>query len=166
MQVDRRLITHFDWTFVGTILVMAGIGILSIYSANAFATSAFRKSLYLRQTTWLALGLAGLALACTVSYRNLARFAYVLFGLSFAALFVVLVLGHTGLGAQRWIRIGPITFQPSEFAKLALILFLARYFDDHREALHHPRTMLMPAGLTLIFMVLVLKQPDLGTALL
>ncbi len=166
MQVDRRLITHFDWTFAGTILIMTGIGILSIYSANALATSGFRKTLYLRQITWLALGLGGLALACTVSYRNLARFAYVLFGLSFAALLVVLVLGKTGLGAQRWLRLGPITFQPSEFAKLALILFLARYFDDHREALHHPRTMLIPAGLTAVVMLLVLKQPDLGTALL
>lgn len=166
MQIDRRLLTHFDWTFAATILVMAGIGILSIYSANALATSAFRKSLYLRQMIWVGIGLGCLAVACTVSYRNLARFAYVLFGLTLVALLVVLILGKTGLGAQRWIRVGPITVQPSEFAKLALILFLARYFDDHREALHQPRTMLVPAGFTALFMVLVLKQPDLGTALL
>jgi rod shape determining protein RodA len=166
MQVDRRLITHFDWTFFTALLVMAGVGIVSIYSANALAASAFRKSLYLRQITWLGIGLGGLAVACTISYRNLARFAYVIFGLTLAALLVVLVLGKTGLGAQRWIRIGPLTVQPSEFAKLALILFLARYFDDHRDALHHPRTLLLPAGLTVIFMLLVLKQPDLGTALL
>jgi rod shape determining protein RodA len=166
MQVDRRLITHFDWAFAGTILLMVGIGILTIYSSNALATSAFRKGLYLRQMTWLGIGMVCLAVACMVSYRNLARFAYVIFGVTFAALIVVLVMGKVGLGAQRWIRIGPLSFQPSEFAKLALILYLARYFDDHRDSLHHPRTMLLPAGLTAVFMLLVLKQPDLGTALL
>jgi rod shape determining protein RodA len=83
-----------------------------------------------------------------------------------ALLLVVLVMGKAGLGAHRWLRIGPITFQPSEFMKLSLVLFLARYFDDRRELLHQPRTMLVPAGLTLVCFLLVLKQPDLGTALL
>jgi rod shape determining protein RodA len=166
LQVDRRLITHFDWTFACTVLAMVGVGILTIYSSNALATSAFRKSLYLRQVTWVGIGLVGLLLACTISYRNLARFAYVIFGLTFFALIVVLVIGKAGLGAQRWIRLGPITVQPSEFAKLALILFLARYFDDHRDALRNPRTLVLPAALTGAFMLLVLKQPDLGTALL
>jgi len=165
-MIDRRLITHFDWTFAATLLVLAGVGILSIYSANTLATSAFRKTLYLRQLSWLGIGLACLAVACSVSYRNLARFAYVLFGATLVALVIVLILGKTGLGAQRWIRIGPITVQPSEFAKLALILFLARYFDDHRDTLHQPRTLILPAVLTALEMVLVLKQPDLGTALL
>ncbi len=166
VQVDRRLITHFDWAFACTVMAMVAVGILTIYSSNALATSAFRQSLYLRQITWVGIGLVGLLLACTISYRNLARFAYVLFGLTFLTLVVVLVIGKTGLGAQRWIRLGPITVQPSEFAKLALILFLARYFDDHRDQLHDPRSLVLPAALTGAFMLLVLKQPDLGTALL
>ena len=163
---DRRLLTYFDWSFAVAILGMACLGVLSIYSANAFTASPFRQTLHLRQLTWLAVGLCVLVLACTVSYRNLARFAYVIFGLNVFLLLVVLVLGKTGLGAQRWIRIGPITFQPSEFMKLSLVLFLARYFDDRREILHQPKTMLVPAGLTLACAALVLKQPDLGTALL
>jgi len=166
MQIDRRLVTHFDWPFTGTILALAVLGILSIYSANYLATSAFRKSLYLRQVLWVGIGFGCLALACTVSYRTLARFAYVVFALTLVSLLVVLVLGKTGLGAQRWIRIGGITVQPSEFAKLGLILYLARYFDDHKDALHEPRTLLAPAGLTLLCTLLVLKQPDLGTAVL
>jgi rod shape determining protein RodA len=101
-----------------------------------------------------------------VSYRTLGRFAYLLFGASLTLLLLVLVVGKAGLGAQRWIRVGGFAFQPSEFAKLCLVLFLARYFDDHREALREPRTMLLPAGLTALCMLLVLKQPDLGTALL
>ena len=163
---DRRLVTYFDWGFALTILGMACLGVLTIYSANAVTTSPFRQTLHVRQLTWLAASLVVLFLACTVSYRNLARFAYLIFGLNVLLLIVVLVLGKIGLGAQRWIRIGGFAFQPSEFMKLSLILFLARYFDDHRERLHQPMTMLLPAGLSLLCVLLVLKQPDLGTALL
>jgi len=163
---DRRLLTCFDWSFALAVLGMGCLGVLTIYSGNALTTSPIRQTLHLRQFTWLALGLIALLLACTVSYRNLARFAYVIFGLNVALLLVVLVMGKTGMGAQRWLRIGPFAFQPSEFMKLSLVLFLARYFDDRRELLRHPKTMLLPAGLTLACALLVLKQPDLGTALL
>jgi rod shape determining protein RodA len=163
---DRRLLTSYDWGFAAAILGMAFLGIVTIYSANALATSAFRQTLYLRQMTWVCIGVGVLFLACTVSYRNLGRFAYVIFGLSLLSLLLVFVMGKTGLGAQRWIRIGAFTVQPSEFSKLALILFLARYFDDHKDELHRPRVMALPAGLTALMFILVLKQPDLGTALL
>ena len=163
---DRRLVTYFDWGFALTILGMACLGVLTIYSANAVTPSPFRQTLHLRQLIWLAASLIALFLACTVSYRNLARFAYLIFGLNVLLLIVVLVLGKVGLGAQRWIRIGGFAFQPSEFMKLSLVLFLARYFDDHKERLQQPKTMLLPAGLSLLCVLLVLKQPDLGTALL
>jgi rod shape determining protein RodA len=163
---DRRLATNFDWWFAGTILGMACLGILTIYSANSLAQSTFRRTLYLRQITWVGIGLVTMVAACLVSYRTLARFAYLIFGLSLVMLVLVLAIGKAGLGAHRWIRIGGFAFQPSEFAKLGLVLFLARYFDDHRGSLHEPRTMLLPAGLTALCMLLVLKQPDLGTALL
>ncbi|HYL80569.1 MAG TPA: rod shape-determining protein RodA [Candidatus Acidoferrum sp.] len=165
-MIDRRLISYFDWRFAGTILAMAMLGILSVYSANALATSVFCKTLYLRQVIWVGMGIVALILACTVSYRTLARFAYVIFGFSLFLLLLVLLIGKAGLGAHRWIRIAGFTFQPSEFAKLGLVLFLARYFDDHRETLHQPRTMLLPAIMTGACTLMVLKQPDLGTALL
>ncbi len=166
VMFDRRLATHFDWGFAAMILGMALLGVLTIYSTNSLAASSFRRSLYLRQATWVGIGIVGLVAACTVSYRTLGRFAYVIFGASVACLVLVLVVGKTGLGAQRWIRLGGFAFQPAEFAKLGLVLFFARYFDDHRETLHLPRTMLLPAGLTGLCMLLVLKQPDLGTAML
>ncbi len=163
---DRRLVTHFDWSFAATILGMALLGILTIYSANTMATSAFRKSLYLRQMIWVGVGIVGLVGAFLVSYRTLGRFAYLIFGASVFLLVLVLVMGKTGLGAQRWIRVAGFAFQPSEFAKLGLVLFLARYFDDHRNAIRDIRSLLLPVGLTAFCVLLVLKQPDLGTALL
>jgi rod shape determining protein RodA len=163
---DRRLVTHFDWPFIATIMTMMVLGVLTVYSSNALATSAFRKTLHLRQLTWVGIGLGGMLVTCLVSYRSLGRFAYVFFGATILLLVVVLVIGKTGLGAQRWIRIGGFAFQPSEFAKLGLVFFLARYFDDRREHLHEAKTMILPAALTGLCMLLVLKQPDLGTALL
>jgi rod shape determining protein RodA len=163
---DRRLLTSFDWGFALAVLGIGCLSVLTIYSANAMTASPFRQTLHLRQLTWLALGLVVLLLSCTVNYRNLSRFAYLIFGINVALLVVVLAIGKTGMGAQRWLRLGPLTVQPSEFMKLSLVLFLARYFDDRRELLRHPRTMLLPAALTLACALLVLKQPDLGTALL
>lgn len=163
---DRRLVTHFDWWFAATTLSMALLGVLTVYSANFLAMSPFRQGLYLRQATWVGLGIVALLAACLVSYRTLGRFAYLIFGLSLVLLVLVLLIGKAGLGAHRWLRIAGFAFQPSEFAKLGLVLFLARYFDDHRDRLRDPRTMLLPAALTALSILLVLKQPDLGTALL
>ncbi|MBI4536414.1 MAG: rod shape-determining protein RodA [candidate division NC10 bacterium] len=166
MQLDRRYVQYFEWPFAAAILGMVLVGILTIYSANVFAASAFRKTLFLKQLTWLGLGTAAMFAACLINPRTLGRYANVIFGLTVLLLLAVFILGKTGLGAQRWLRIGPMTIQPSEFSKLALVLFLARYFDDHREELHNPKIMLLPTGVTLGLALLVLKQPDLGTALL
>jgi rod shape determining protein RodA len=163
---DRRLVTHFDWPFVATVLALMVVGVLTIYSSNTLATTGFRQALHLRQLAWMGIGLVGMLTTCLLNYRSLGRIAYVFFGLTVLLLVVVLVIGKTGLGAQRWIRISGFAFQPSEFTKLGLVLFLARYFDDHREHLHEAKTMILPAALTGLCMLLVLKQPDLGTALL
>ncbi len=163
---DRRLLTYFDWGVMATVLALGCLSVVTIYGANAPTMPLFRQSLPMRQLTWFGAGLLVMVLSCTVSYRSLARFAYVFFGFCLVSLVVVLVLGKVGYGAQRWVRVGWFSFQPSEMMKLGLVLFLARYFDDHRETLHQPRTMLVPAACTLACAVLVLKQPDLGTALL
>lgn len=166
MLIDRRLVSHFDWRFAALALGLAAFGVLTIYSGNALSTSPFRRGLPLRQVAWLSLGVVALGAACLVHYRTVCRFAYPIFACCLLSLVAVLVAGRTGLGAQRWIRVGSLSFQPSEFVKLGLILFLARYFDDRREELDRPRVLLLPAALTLLAAALVLKQPDLGTAIL
>lgn len=163
---DRRFLTHFDWRIFATAVGLALLSVLTIYSANRISESAFRRGLYLRQLTWVGLGLVALAVACFANYRSLGRFAYVFYGLALASVALVLVIGRIGQGAQRWIRLGPLAFQPSEFVKLALVMTLARYLDDHRDELRTPRAFLLPAALTLVPAALVLKQPDLGTAVI
>ncbi len=104
--------------------------------------------------------------ALHLPYRATWRLAYVIYGVLLAALVLVALIGRSGLGAQRWLSIGSFAFQPSEFMKLSLIILLARYFEDRREQLHEPRVFILPILLTLVPMALVLRQPDLGTAIM
>jgi len=166
MYLDRRMLANIDWRIAGTTLALIGVGILTIWSANLGSPSPPRQTLYLRQALYAALALLGLLTATFINYRTIARFAYVIFGVVLALLILVSVAGEVGRGAQRWIQVGGWTFQPSEFMKLALIVVLARYFEDHKERLGHPRLLVIPAMVALPPMLLILKQPDLGTAVL
>ena len=166
MYLDRRMFAAFDWRIAVTTLVLILIGILTIWSANLGSPSPPRQTLYLRQALWFAVGLFGLLTAAFFNYRTLARFAYPIFGVLLALLLLVSVAGEVGRGAQRWLRLGGWAFQPSEFMKLALIVVLARYFEDRKERLGDPRLSVIPAVMALAPMVLILRQPDLGTAAL
>ncbi len=166
MYFDRRMLTTFDWRMAGVTLALAAVGIITIWSGNLGSPSPLKQTLYLRQLLWFTLGLFGLLAAAFVNYRLLARFAYVIFGGLLVLLLLVEVVGQAGLGAQRWIRIGVWTMQPSEFMKLALILVLARYFEDHKERLGELRLLVIPAMLALVPILIIMRQPDLGTATL
>jgi rod shape determining protein RodA len=163
---DRRLIKHFDWGLAACAVLLAGLSVYAIYSATFASLEGWKRGLYLRQATWAGLGLGAMLVVCCVHYRNFARFAYVIYALTGLALLIVAVAGKESLGAQRWLRLGPLTLQPSEVAKLALILFLARYFDDRKDELSPRPAWAVPGLLAAAPALLVLKQPDLGTALL
>lgn len=166
MYFDRRVLTTFDWRMAGVTLALVGVGILTIWSINIGSPSPLKQTLYFRQTLSFILGLLGLLAATLINYRTLARFAYPLFGVLLVLLLLVYVVGEVGSGAQRWIRIGVLSLQPSEFMKLALIIFLARYFEDRKERLGELRLLAVPTLIALVPILLVLAQPDLGTATL
>jgi rod shape determining protein RodA len=160
------MLANIDWRIAGTALALIGVGILTIWSANLGSPSPPKQTLYLRQTLYAVVALVALLTATFINYRTVARFAYPIFGVALVLLVVVSFAGEVGRGAQRWIRIGGWTVQPSEFMKLALIIVLARYLEDHKERLGHPRLLAVPAMVALPPTFLVLKQPDLGTAVL
>ncbi|MBI3989840.1 MAG: rod shape-determining protein RodA, partial [candidate division NC10 bacterium] len=164
MLIDRRFIGHFDWRLFFTALSLALLGVFAIYSATGAAV--FRKPYYLRQLLWLVISLLGMLIVLGFHPRTIRRFAYLLYGICLFSLVLVLVIGQIGMGAQRWIKLGFFTFQPSELAKISLVLFLARYFSDHKEEVKDSKTFLTPALFILLPMILVLKQPDLGTTVL
>jgi len=102
-----------------------------------------------------------------VDYRVISEGAYVIYGISVALLVVVLFYGYTTHGSQRWISLGGFSFQPSELMKLTIILALSRYFDDHKSNESYTlKELFIPFLIVLVPFVLILRQPDLGTALI
>ncbi|MDE2179835.1 MAG: rod shape-determining protein RodA [candidate division NC10 bacterium] len=166
MLTPRRVLLTFDWRLFASAAGLAALSVLIIYSTSGMHASLFRRSLYLKQATWAVTGIVAMTLLCTLPYRTTWRLAYPIYGVLLAALVLVTLIGRTGLGAQRWLSIGPFAFQPSEFMKLSLIILLARYFEDRKEALHEPRIFILPILLTLLPTAIVLRQPDLGTAIM
>ena len=165
MLIDRRVFQAFEWRLAGSAAVLAALSIVVIYSTSSSHASLIRRSLYLKQATWVLVGLSAMILLCSLHYRTIARLAYPIYAATLATLLLVAIIGRSGFGAQRWLTLGPLAFQPSEFMKLSLIVLLARYFEDRKEELEALRVFFLPIVLTLLPAALVLRQPDLGTAL-
>jgi rod shape determining protein RodA len=164
--IDRRLIQNFEWPLCGLAFALVGVGIVNLISAAPEASSGI-PPLAWRQLGWLGLGGIGMLLALAPDYRNLERFALPIYAGALVLLVTVLVVGPVIKGSQRWIVLGPARLQPAELAKLALVVVLARTLV--RRAANEElglRQLLVPLGLVAVPTALVLREPDLGTALL
>lgn len=165
LMFDRRLIAHFDLLTLLTTLTILGLGTMTVYSATYDASTGTHTSHAWRQTVVGGVGLVGLLFAVFFDYRKLERFAFLLYALGLCLLIAVPLVGSMGGGSRRWLAFGPVTLQPSETMKLALIVVLARLFH-HRS---HPgglrlRDLALPTAVTMVPVLLILSQPDLGTA--
>jgi rod shape determining protein RodA len=163
-MIDRRLFLNIDWLLLSVTLLLALSGLASIYST----TYTQGTYIYHRQIYWMATGALVMPVIIALNYSLLERFAYPIFALSVLVLAITLVLGRSVGGAQRWLSLGFISFQPSEFAKIAFIVVLARYFSSRyipRKGLDL-KGLIIPATLLLVPFLLVAKAPDLGTALI
>jgi len=166
MQIDRRLFIHFDWALLGIVLAIASIGILNLYSTTAKIEMS-GTPLYLKQIFWLLIGLAVMVAIAFIEYRFYSDFAYIIYSIAFFLLIVVLGYGIITSGVQRWVKIGFLSFQPSEFVKISFILALAKFFHQppHQKG-YSLKQLPLPFFLLLLPMGLILKQPDLGTAII
>ena len=166
-MLDRRLFTHFNWWFFLLILSLAVIGVVTIFSANHARPEEFYRNLYIKQIYWVVAGLGAMLFAIFMDYRILNRYAYPIFLCTVLALVYVLIFGTISSGARRWIHLGPLTLQVSEFAKFALILGLAKYFEPGKSAGKYDlQDLIIPSLMTGILGLLIYMQPDLGTALI
>jgi len=165
-KYDRRIFQNFDWTLFALVMSVCAIGIINIYSTG-FSISDNQSPLYLKQLQWIVFGLFLMMITFLIDYRAINQAAYVIYAISIASLIVVAIFGHTANGAQRWISFGFVLFQPSELMKVSIIIALARYFDDHKS--NEPyllRELFVPFLMVIVPCILILKQPDLGTALI
>ncbi len=154
---------HFNWLVVVLLVAIATIGFAMLYSAAGGNFEPWA----IRQIGRFAMGLAILAFAGVVDIRVWYRLAYPLYALALCLLVAVAVAGSGAMGAQRWLSFGFFQIQPSELMKVALVLALARHF--HRvgvDEVGRPSRLLIPLGLVLMPCVLVMRQPDLGTAVM
>ena len=160
----RRILSFrdFDWPLLGLVLVLCAISVLEIYSATLHTKYA---GFHTKQTFWIAGGLVAMFAFSKIDYHKLIDFVPWAYGISLPALVAVKLVGHKVLGARRWISIGPMHFQPSEWVKLILILAVARYFANLGGRSLTWRDILKSIALVGVPMALVLVQPDLGTAL-
>jgi len=165
-MIDRRLFIHFDWTLLGITLLIASIGILNLYSATS-GGEVLGTPLYLKQIFWLLIGLTFMIIIAFVEYRFYSDFAYIVYTIALVLLLAVLSYGIITSGAQRWVRVGFLSFQPSEFVKISFILAMAKFFQQssHQEG-YSLKNLFFPFLLLFLPMVLILKQPDLGTAII
>ncbi len=163
-MIDTRSPDSFEWRFVLVALGILAVGVISIYSVSPSPTPKGQTPLYAKQLAWILIGLVAFLAAVVIDYHTLARHAYVLYGLTLVLLALVLVMGLSSRGAQRWFAVGPLAFQPSEVAKLALILALSKYFAAVQRSDWIQRV-IVPGLITLPGLLLILKQPDLGTAM-
>lgn len=164
--MERRLLKNVDWRLVGLVLVLGLLGVLAVASATQFQRGRPETWGYAaRQATWLAIGLGVLAASLAFDYHLLARWARPLYALNLLLLLAVRLAGREALGAQRWLQIGPIDLQPSEFAKVLLIVTLASQLSRQEGRMPRWRDLVLPALHALPPMLLVLSQPDLGTSL-
>lgn len=163
---DRRLITHFNWTYLLLILMISGIGITNLYSATSSWTNAVQP-IYLKQFYWLGIGLLIVVLISVFDYRHLKYLSLPMYGGNLLLLILVLVVGRTSMGATRWISLAGINVQPSEIMKIVIIVALASYFSEKEHLRGFSlRELIAPALMLGAPALLIMKQPDLGTALL
>jgi rod shape determining protein RodA len=161
--IDRRLLQNVDWPLIGTGLgfaVLSGLTLSSLHVGRVGGTVA------IRQVAWFGIGLVALLIVASIDYKKLVRVAPIIYLLGLCGLASVFVLGRTVSGARRWVVIGSVSVQPSELFKLAFVL-MAVWVLTSRWAQPVSRfTLLLVLPVAAVPFVLIMKQPDLGTALL
>ncbi|HEX2328586.1 MAG TPA: rod shape-determining protein RodA [Candidatus Angelobacter sp.] len=158
----------FDWVLLSFVLLICSLGVLEIYSST-FGTKFAATSgtpLYIKQVYWIIGGVVLMFIVSLLNYQLLLENAHWFYVAAVLSLLAVAVFGKKYLGARRWIQFpGGFHFQPSEWVKLVLILAMAKYFSDENERLTSVLDVMKAGMIVGVPMLLVLKQPDMGTAL-
>jgi rod shape determining protein RodA len=160
---DRTHIHDFDWALLAIVFAICAMGMLEIYSSTHNSAMA---GMHWRQAIWIGLGILGMLAISRLDYHLLLDQAPVLYLVGVVALLAVLAIGHSRFGARRWVSLGGgVNLQVSEIMKLVIIVVLARFFSEVRTDRLTLADLVRVAGITGLPVLLVLVQPDLGTAM-
>ena len=162
-----RLIENLDYTLLFAVVFLCFYGLLVLYSSTRLAVTVGSDPYFFvkRQSLWILLGFLFLTITIFIDYHNLERYSKLIYFGTVVLLIMVIFAGRSTYGARRWLAIGPFDFQPSEFAKIALIAFLADFLSKNKQKLDNFFYYLLPFAYTGLLILLVFMQPDLGTSL-
>ncbi len=162
----QRILRDWDWTIIVCTVLLVGIGIIAIGSATHVNQDGLQFSdLVSKQTMFFLVNFCIVIGMQWFDYHKLKDWANVIYVFTIIMLLAVMVVGTSALGAQRWIQLGPITIQPSEFSKLLMIICIAKMLESRVNKLNTFRQLAFPVLYVAIPMLLVFTQPDLGTSL-
>src|SRR5271169_3826377 len=153
----------FDWLLLIFVLMICGLGVMEIHSATLHTKF---QGAHIRQIYWILGGVAGMFLVSLINYQKLLDRVHWLYIAAVVSLMSVMLFGQKYLGARRWVKLpGGAHFQPSEWVKLILILAVAKYFADLHQRELSWSDFIKAGAIVGVPMLMVLVQPDLGTAL-
>ena len=159
---NRAKAQDLDWPLLSIVLTICAVGMLEIYSSTHASAMA---GMHWRQLIWIGVGLIGMFIISRIDYHALMDQAPLLYVIGLVLLLVVLAIGHTRFGAKRWVAIGGVNLQVSELMKLIIILVLARFFSEVRTDRLTLQDLVKIGAITGVPVLLILLQPDLGTAM-
>lgn len=162
----NKLTDNLDYTLLFAVVILCFYGILVLYSSTRIESIGGEPYFYVkRQSLWMIIGFLFLIFILFIDYHQVERYSAVIYFGVLILLVVVIIFGRSTYGARRWLSIGPFDFQPSEFAKIALIIFLADFLSKNKPKLDNFFYFLLPFAYAGLLILLVFKQPDLGTSL-
>jgi rod shape determining protein RodA len=164
---DRRLIKYFDWGLLWLTIILGLVGIITLYSAISAGANNPHEMFHIKQLVWYGIGIVAMVACFLIDYKTIEQWSHVIYTGCISLLVLVLGYGKLVSGSRRWLGLGPVSIQPSEFIKIALIFVLARYYSRlvNTRGLTI-RELITPIVLTAIPFGLIVRQPDLGTAML
>lgn len=165
---EKTLVRRLDWNIILVILALNVIGLINLYSATHGPNSKEVESLFINQIVWLISGWSIFFISTLLDYAIVSRICYIIYFFNLLAILYVDFFGKIALGAQRWIDFGFFRYQPSETMKLALIMLMAKVLSQRNSMGQGMgfRELVAPLILVFIPFALIMKQPDLGTAMM
>lgn len=164
MIVDRRLAPHIDWPLIGAIAALILMSLATIYSVTWDVRLARAGGRFWAQLYAVPVAVVALVVCLAIDYRTLAQRSLLLYGALVLALIYVSLFGVVAGGSRRWISLGSGNLQPSEFARIVVALVLAMFYGDARRTARSWSELAVAAGVVAVPVLLIVRQPDLGTA--
>jgi rod shape determining protein RodA len=163
-MINKDSFNKVDMFLLVTVIFTISFGILMIYSAGFDPVMKVNSGLYKKQIIWFIIGIIFFLVMTTVNYRQLNDYAMHIYGFLIFAIILTLLFGKNIRGTTAWLSFGYFSIQPAEFMKLGVVIVLAKYLEYRERDLKKFKELLIPTVLTLVPVLLILKQPDFGTA--